>query len=357
MGAARADRRLVAVLAADVVGYSGLMERDERGTLERLKAQRRDLVEPLLREHGGRLVKLIGDGALCEFASVVNAVECAVAIQRAVAERAAEEAEDARLWLRIGINLGDVIADGEDIYGDGVNVAARLEALAPPGGVVLSGSAFEQVEGKLALRFEPLGAQQLKNLARPVPAYRLGPAEIAPRATARPPPAGVLGPAPRPAVAVLPFVNLSRDPEQEYFSDGLAEDIIAALGAWRSFPVVARDSSFTFKGRVLRAQQLGRELGARYVLQGSVRKQGGNVRVMAQLVDTETGHQVWAERFDRPLDDVFARAGRDHGQDRRGRRAGAGPRGGEANTCTAANKPYRMGSVSARHGRAEPGPT
>ena len=347
----------MAVLAADVVGYSRLMERDERGTLERLKAQRRDLVEPLLREHGGRLVKLIGDGALCEFASVVNAVECAVAIQRAVAERAAEEAEDARLWLRIGINLGDVIADGEDIYGDGVNVAARLESLAPPGGVVLSGSAFEQVEGKLALRFEPLGAQQLKNLARPVPAYRLDPAEIAPRATARPPPAGAPGPAPRPAVAVLPFGNLSRDPEQEYFSDGLAEDLIAALAAWRSFPVVARDSSFSYKGRVLRAEQVGRELGARYILQGSVRKQGDNIRVTAQLVDTETGHQVWAERFDRPLDDVFAVQDEITAQDRRGGRAGAGPCGTQENYRTAADKPHRLGSLPARHGRAEPGPT
>jgi adenylate cyclase len=305
VAAPRAERRLAAILAADVVGYSHLMERDERGTLARLKAFRGELVEPLVAGHRGRVVKLMGDGILCEFASAVDAVECAVAIQDGMAGRERDLPEEERVRLRVGINLGDVIVEPDgDLYGDGVNIAARLEQLAPPGGTVLSGTAFDQVEGKLDLAFEPLGEQRVKNIERPVRAYRVGPGPAtAPawRARAGPP----AGPERRPALAVLPFTNMSRDPEQDYFADGLTEDLITALSAWRSFPVIARNSTFTYKGRAVRVQQVAEELGARYVLEGSVRRAGGRVRVTAQLIDAETGHHVWADKFDRTLDDIF----------------------------------------------------
>jgi adenylate cyclase len=296
-------RKLAAILAADVAGYGRLMGADEAGTLAALKAHRAELIEPTIAEHGGRIVKLMGDGALVEFASVVEAVACAVAIQRGMRERNAAMAQDRRIALRIGINLGDVIVEGEDIYGDGVNVAARLESLAAPAGICVSGDVYRQVRNRLDLGFEDLGERELKNIAEPVRVYRLevdetraaGPAEAA---------AGAM--MARPAVAVLPFTNMSGDPEQEYFSDGLAEDIISALAAWRSFPVIARNSTYTYKNKAADVKRVARDLGARYVVEGSVRKSGNRVRITAQFIDGETGHHVWAEKYDRQLDDIFA---------------------------------------------------
>jgi len=297
------ERRLAAILAVDVVGFSRLMGRDEAGTLARLKALRGDLVEPKVAAHRGRIVKLMGDGALIAFTSVVDAVECAVDIQRGVAVHEAAEPEDRRIALRIGVNLGDVIIEGRDIYGDGVNVAARLESIAPPGGICISGTVHEHVEGKLDLAFEDLGRHELKNIARPVHVFRVDWSRERP-APPRAVHAGAL--MSRPAVAVLPFVNMSGDVAQEYFADGLSEDLITALSHWRSFPVIARNSTFAYKSAALDVRKIGQELGARYVLEGSVRKAGGRVRVTGQLIDAETGHHIWAERFDRPLDDVFA---------------------------------------------------
>jgi adenylate cyclase len=296
------ERRLAAILAADVVGFSRLMAFDEADTFARLKVLRQDLVEPKVAAHRGRIVKLMGDGALVEFASVVDAVDCAIQIQREMAEGAAAEPEGRRIVLRIGVNLGDVIIEGRDIYGDGVNVAARLESLAPPGGICISGTVLEHVEGKLDLAFEDLGRHDLKNIARPVHVFRVD------WDRKRPPPQAVRDEPlmRRPAVAVLPFVNMSGDAEQAYFSDGLSEDLITALSHWRSFPVIARNSTFAYKNTALDVRRVGHELGARYVLEGSVRKAGGRVRVTGQLIDAETGHHIWAEKFDRPLDDVFA---------------------------------------------------
>lgn len=302
------ERRLAAILAADVVGYSRLMGEDETGTLERLKALRRELVEPKVAQRKGRIVKLMGDGLLAEFPSVVEAVDCAVEIQRSMAAREAELPDERRIRLRIGVNLGDIIVEGADIYGDGVNVAARLEVLAAPGGVCVSGTVFDHVTGKVEVEFADMGAQPVKNISQPVRVYRIllgdetagdpgrGPAESAN------PEAELLA---RPAIAVLPFENMSGDPEQEYFSDGLAEDIITALSHWRSFPVVARNSSFSFKNQHARVGKIARELGARYILEGSVRKSGNRLRVTAQLIDADTDHHVWAERFDRQLEDIF----------------------------------------------------
>ena len=302
MAEERVQRRLAAILAADVAGYSRLMGTDEAGTLARLKAHRAELIEPTIAEHGGRIVKLMGDGTLVEFTSVVEAVACAVAIQRGMAERNAPMAQDRRIVLRIGINLGDVIVEGEDIYGDGVNVAARLEGLAEPGGIYVSGDVYRQVHNKLDLGFEDLGEREVKNIAEPVRVYRLEAG-----ATRASEPAEATGGAmmARPAVAVLPFTNMSGDPEQEYFSDGLTEDLITALTAWRSFPVIARNSTFTYKNRAVDVKQVARDLGARYVVEGSVRKTGNRVRISAQFIDGETGHHVWAEKYDRQLDDIF----------------------------------------------------
>jgi adenylate cyclase len=295
-------RKLAAILVADVAGYSRLMSQDEAGTLEALGEHRRELIDPAIAGHNGRLVKLMGDGLLVEFASVVDAVTCAVAIQRGMAGRNENVPPDRRIEFRIGINLGDVIVEGADLYGDGVNIAARLEGLAEPGGICLSRQAFDQVEGKLDLGFTDLGEHMVKNIARPIRVYRVDLAKIhadtVPESTAD----AMMA---RPAVAILPFTNLSRDPEQEYFSDGLTEDLITALAAWRSFPVIARNSSFVYKGPAVDVKRVGRELGARYVLEGSVRKAGNRIRVTAQLVDAETGHHVWAERYDRALEDVF----------------------------------------------------
>jgi len=302
MAEERVKRRLAAIFAADVVGYSRLMGEDEVGTLAALKAHRAALIDPKIAEHQGRIVKTTGDGMLVEFTSVVEAVACAVAIQRGMAERNAPMAQDRRIVLRIGINLGDVIVEGEDIYGDGVNVAARLEGLAEPGGIYVSGDVYRQVHNKLDLGFEDLGEREVKNIAEPVRVYRLEAG-----ATRASEPAEATGGAmmARPAVAVLPFTNMSGDPEQEYFSDGLTEDLITALTAWRSFPVIARNSTFTYKNRAVDVKQVARDLGARYVVEGSVRKTGNRVRISAQFIDGETGHHVWAEKYDRQLDDIF----------------------------------------------------
>jgi len=302
----RAQRRLAAILAADVVGYSRLMAADESGTLAALKAHRSDLIDPAISEHGGRLVKLMGDGALVEFSSVVDAVECAVAIQRGMAGRNADLPENRRIVFRIGINLGDIIIDGDDIYGDGVNVAARLEGLAEPGGICISSSVREQVRDKVPISFADLGEQSVKNIDRPVRVY-YAVLDLSQTGAA---PAGHAVDAPllpdRPSIAVLPFVNMSDDPEQEYFADGIAEDIITGLSRLRWLFVIARNSSFTYKGRNVDVRQVGRELGVRYVLEGSVRKGGNRIRITGQLIEAETGNHLWAERYDRALDDVFA---------------------------------------------------
>jgi adenylate cyclase len=300
MATARVERRLAAILAADVVGYSRLMERDEAGTLARLKAHREELAEPLIAEHRGRVVKLMGDGALCEFASVVDAVACAVAVQEGTARRGTDAPEAERLRFRVGVNLGDVIVEGEDIYGDGVNVAARLEQLAEPGGIVISGTAFDQLRGDLGRAFAPLGEQRLKNIERPVRAYRMTPGDII-----RPPERPALPLPDRPSLAVLPFENLSGDPEQGYFADGIVEDVITALARVSGLFVIARNSSFAYRGKAVDVRQVGRELGVRYVLEGSVRKAGERVRITGQLVDALSGAHLWAERFDGPLADVF----------------------------------------------------
>ena len=296
------ERRLAAILAADVVAYSRLMGADEAGTLTALKAHRAALIDPRIADHNGRMVKLMGDGALVEFASVVDAVTCAVAIQRGMAERNAEAADARRIDFRIGINIGDVIVEGDDIYGDGVNIAARLEGLAEPGGICVSGDVFRQVKGKLDLPFEDLGEQEVKNIAEPVRTYRIALAEGGAAAeTAESPDLPD-----KPSIAVLPFDNMSGDANQAYFADGITEDIITELARFRQLFVVARNSSFTFKGRSVKVQDVGRDLGVRYVVEGSVRKAGNRVRVTAQLVDAQTGNHLWAERYDRELEDIFA---------------------------------------------------
>jgi adenylate cyclase len=295
------SRRLAAILAADVVGYSRLMGADEEGTLERLKALRGDLIDPNIAKHHGRIVKTTGDGLLVEFASVVDAVRCATEVQQAMPERNTNVPVDRRIELRIGINLGDVIADGDDLYGDGVNVAARIEALADAGGVFVSGTVYEQVRDRRPFGFEDRGEQQVKNIARPIRVYRVLLDEVASTATgeALPLPA-------KPSIAVLPFANLSADQEQEYFSDGIADDIITELSRIRSLFVIARNSSFTYKGQSVPVKRIARDLGVRYIIEGSLRRSGNQVRIVAQLVDAEADNHIWAERYDRVLEDVFA---------------------------------------------------
>ena len=296
-------RRLAAILAADVVGYSRLMGADEEGTLERLKALRRELLDPKIAEHKGRIVKTTGDGMLVEFASVVDAVRCAVAVQQAMPERNTGVAGDNRIELRIGINLGDVIVEGDDLYGDGVNIAARVEALADAGGVFISNTVHDHVRDRLPFVFEDLGEQQVKNIARPVRVYRVrdASAAVSPSTSIQP-----LLPLPdKPSIAVLPFANMSGDPEQEYFVDGMVEEIITALSRIRWLFVIARNSSFSYKGQAVDVKQIGRELGVRYVLEGSVRKAGGRVRINAQLIDATNGAHLWADHFDGSLEDVF----------------------------------------------------
>lgn len=297
----RVERRLAAIMAGDIVGYSRLMGADEEGTLRRIKEYRRELVDPKITEHRGRIVKTTGDGILVEFVSVVDAVRCAVDIQRGMAERTAELPEDRRIRFRVGINVGDIISDDNDIFGDGVNVAARLQMLAEPGGICVSRMVHDQVRDKLGFGFEDMGEQSVKNIVRPVRAYRVETGA----SSAAPLPSDADAVFQRPAVAVLPFDNLTRDPDQEYFVDGLTEDLITALSHWRTFPVIARNSTFTYKGHPAKVQQVAKELGAKYVIEGSVRKGGEQVRIAVQLVDAATGHHVWAERYDRRLDDIF----------------------------------------------------
>ena len=300
----RTQRRLAAIVAADAVGYSRLMSSDEEGTLAALKAVRDDVFDPYFTEHGGRVVKTTGDGLLAEFPSVLDAVRCCVDIQRSLAERVALMPKGRQLQVRIGINLGDIIIDGDDIFGDGVNVAARLEALAEPGGICVSDDVARQIRGKLDVTFADDGHHTLKNIPEPVHVWRWSSA-----ASIKPEVIDVSEPVPgfdgRPAIAVLAFDNLSQDPEQEFLADAIAEDILTRLAMRRWLPVIARNSSFTYKGQAVSVKTIGQELGARYVLEGSVRKAGKRVRVTGQLIDTESGHHVWAERYDRDIDNIF----------------------------------------------------
>ncbi len=301
----RVDRRLAAIFAGDIAGYSRLMGIDEEGTLRQLKAHRKELIDPKITEHRGRIVKTTGDGMLVEFFSVVDAVRCAVDIQRGMVERNAEVPADRCIEFRIGINVGDIIIDGDDIFGDGVNVAARLEALADPGGIMVSGIVHDQVRDKLSFDFEDLGEQAVKNIARPVGVHRVQLTEHITAGKATPTGKIERTVSDRPSLAVLPFANMSGDAEQEYFADGITEDIITALSKLRWFFVIARNSSFTYKGKAVDVKRTARELGVRYVLEGSVRKSGNRVRITAQLIDATTGNHIWAERYDSELNDIF----------------------------------------------------
>jgi adenylate cyclase len=348
MGEGRADRRLTAILAADVVGYSRLMAADEKGTHARLKGLRKDFIEPTVAEHHGRIVKLTGDGALVEFGSVVDAVECAAAIQAGVAERQAGQPNDRRIVFRIGINIGDVIIEDDDIYGDGVNVAARLEGLAEPGGICVSRNVYNQVKNKVAFGFEPMGEHQVKNIPEPVIAYRVLPdpgpvakiiglkhagrpkwrwAMVATTALAIVALAGgglfalyhrqeapveaassQTEPLPlpaKPSIAVLPFTNLSDDPAQDYLVDGITNDIITDLSKFSTLFVIAANSTFRYKGQAVKVQDIARDLGVRYLLEGSVQRAGDVLRVNAQLIDATTGRHIWAERYNRTAADLF----------------------------------------------------
>jgi adenylate cyclase len=295
------ERRLTAILAADVAGYSRLVEADEEGTLAQWKAHRTALIEPTIKKHQGRVVRVIGDGLLVEFMSVIDALRCAVDVQRGMLKRNADVPSERRIEFRMGINFGELIVEGDDFWGDGVNIAARLEALAEPGGISVSGRVQEDAQGKLDVTFEDTGEQQLKNIVRPVRVYRVrfdGATKSAP-APALPLPS-------KPSLAVLALENMTGDPEQEYLGDGIAEDIITMLSRSQSLFVIARNSSFTYKGRAVDIKQIARELGVRYVLEGSVRRGGNQIRITAQLVDAVTSNHLWAERYDRDLTDVFA---------------------------------------------------
>jgi adenylate cyclase len=298
MAGERVERRLAAILAGDVAGYSRMMGADEEGTLLRLNTHRREFLDPKIAEHRGRIVKRTGDGVLIEFASAVDATRCAVEIQRGMAERNASVPEDKRIELRIGIHVGDVIIEDGDIFGDGVNIAARLESIAKPGGICISDDAYRQVRGKLDANFQDAGERELKNIARPVRVYQL-------QQSGRTMEAPVLALPDKPSIAVLPFQNMSGDAEQEYFADGMAEEIITALSRFRQLFVIARNSSFTYKGRAVDVKLIGRELGVRYVLEGSVRKSANRLRITGQLIEAATGTHLWADRFDGQLDDVF----------------------------------------------------
>ena len=305
----RVDRRLAAIWAGDIAGYSRLMGVDEEGTLRQLKAHRKELVDPKITEHRGRIVKTTGDGVLVEFFSVVDAVRCAVDIQRGMGERNAAVPADKRIEFRIGINVGDIIIDGDDIFGDGVNVAARLQTLAEPGGIMVSSIVHDQVRDKLSFGFDDMGEQSIKNIARPIGVHRVSLAENARPAAAQSGAAtSKFEPASsnRPSIAVLPFANMSGDPEQEYFADGISEDIITGLSKLRWFFVIARNSSFAYKGKTVDVKRAARELGVCYILEGSVRKGGDRVRITAQLIDAATGNHIWADRYDGELTDVFA---------------------------------------------------
>lgn len=330
------ERKLAAILAADVVGYSALMEGDEAGTFERLKAHRVELFEPAIAKHHGHIFKLMGDGLLAEFASVVDAIECAVAAQRGMAERNANVAEDERIDVRIGINLGEVIIEGDDRHGDGVNIAARLQQLAEPGGICVSGKVAKEVENKLAFGFEAMGNQKVKNIAEPIPVYRVTLGNISHKRRVRRQTRGLIAAAggatlaavavlagvwytllrgepelgnvlsDKPSIAVLPFDNMSGDPNMSYLGDGVSEDIISMLARSPDLSVMARNSSFTYKGKAVDLRQVGRELNVGYVLEGSVRKEADKVRIVAQLISASDGAHVWAERFDKTGDDPWA---------------------------------------------------
>jgi len=303
----RLERRLSAILAADVAGYSQLVGADEEGTIGQLRAHRAALFDPKLAEHNGRLVKTTGDGLLAEFASVVDAVRCAVDVQRGMATRNAEVIEDKRIEFRIGVHVGDIIIEDDDIFGDGVNVAARLEGLAEPGGICVSARVQEDAEGRLDVGFIDDGEQQLKNIARPVRVYRVAldgaQAPTGARAAASAP--GTVSAPDMPSIAVLPFQNMSADPDQDYFADGMVEDIITGLSRYRNIFVIARNSTFTYKGRAVDVKQVGRELGVRYVLEGSVRRAGARIRITGQLIDAATATHLWADRFEGGIEDIF----------------------------------------------------
>ena len=303
MAIEQVERRLTAILAADVAGYSRLMGADEEGTLAQLKAHRRALVDPKINEHRGRIVKTTGDGMLVEFASVVDALRCAVEVQRGMLERNAEVPREKRIEFRVGIHQGDIIIDGGDIFGDGVNVAARLEGLAEPGSICVSARVQEDAQGKLDIPFEDIGEQQLKNIVRPIRVYRVKQAQLVSNAavitqTALPLPD-------KPSIAVLPFQNMSGDSEQDYLADGVVEEIITALSRFRELFVIARNSSFTYKGRAVDVKQVGRELGVRYVLEGSVRKAPNRIRITVQLIEAISGIHLWADRIEGTVGDIF----------------------------------------------------
>jgi adenylate cyclase len=291
------QRRLAAILVADVAGYSRLMERDETGTLAALKNHRKTILQPVVSRHHGRIVKLMGDGVLVDFASAVNAVACAVDLQKQLAIANGDLPDDKRIELRIGINLGDVLVEGSDLYGEGVNIAARLEGLAEPGRIIVSETIVSHVRGKVAFGFEDLGEKKLKNIDGRVRIYAVSDSGY------------IAKPAPNmdmPAIAVLPFVNMSGDPEQEYFSDGITEDIITDLSKISALHVVSRNTAFTFKGKPVEIAQIAQRLKVAHILEGSVRKAGGRVRITAQLIDAERDNHIWAERYDRDMTDIFA---------------------------------------------------
>lgn len=302
------ERRLAAILSADVVGFSRLMQDDEAGTLTRLKSLRKRIVEPRIAEHGGRLVKLMGDGALVEFPSVVDAVQCAVEIQAAMLASNADTTDAQRIEFRIGINVGDIIVEGDDIYGDGVNIAARIEAFGTPGGVCISGKVHDEVHTKVDLVFVDMGAQSLKNIAQPVRIYSVG-GSAAGGSKARPGSAIKEERSPslpsKPSIAVLPLDNMSSDPDQEFFADGLTEDIITELSRFRDLLVISRNSAFVYKGKEVNIQDVAKELDVQYVVEGSVRKAGNRVRVTVQLIDADSDRHIWAEKYDRDIEDIF----------------------------------------------------
>src|SRR5262245_55824720 len=298
------QRRLAAILAADVVGYSRLMGQDEGGTLAALKARRKEVLEPVVARHRGRIFKVTGDGVLIEFGSAVNAVQCAVELQQGMAAANSGLPEDRRIVLRMGVNLGDVMIEGSDLYGDGVNVAARLEAITEPGGICISRKVHDEVRSRLSLAFDDLGEQQFKNIASPVRVFRVtwqaSQVHIGPQPTSQQPTLPD-----RASIAVLPFANLSSDPEQEFFAHGLAEDLITDLSKVPGLLVIARNSSFAFQGRSVDIRSIARDLGIRYIIEGSVRRAATRVRINAQLIDASSGSHIWADRFDRDLADVF----------------------------------------------------
>ena len=302
----RVQRRLAAIAIADVVGYSRMMGRDECGTLAALTERRKQIIEPLVADHQGRVVKLLGDGFFLEFGSAVDAVEAALELQARMSEANAGLPEAQKLVLRIGVNLGEVIVEGDDLYGDGVNVAARLESIAPAGGIAISGSAFDQVKGRIQAEFEDTGLQSLKNIAAPVRVFHVRPkhesASLQPGGNSE---QAASHEAERPSIAILPFANLGGDPEQGFFSDGITEDVITELSRWRKMSVRSRTASFQYRGEAVDVKQVARALDVRYIVEGSVRRMGQRIRVTAQLIDVESGSHLWAEKYDRAVDDIF----------------------------------------------------